>query len=566
MLSRLLVRNFLLVAEVELDLSVGLNVLTGETGTGKSIILDALALVLGRRGGQDLVGPESDELLVEAVFHSDQRLSSQLHHLGVTAGGKEIILCRRVKAQGEGRCFINGQRVLLRQLKKLGSQLVEIHGQREEERFRSSEVQRNLLDLFGNQTRRRKQIREQYNKLIEAQNLLTSHQAHLSELSREQEWITFQLREIDDLAPEADELEQLRQRVKDSRHDQDILEWLALAEQILNGPEGGLLEYVETLADRTSQLPGTPDWSETRHSIEQLRSISFQLYRDLQNRRQDVDSELSSLPILEKRLGALEALQRKHRKTIPEIIETATQMRRSLDELESATADVDSLRLSVNIQADKYHKLATALSSGRKRASVSLSKALESEVALLGMKNFRLKIVFESLAAGDKQIKLDSADDGDVAAFGPSGQERVLFLAQTNPGSEFRPLGEIASGGEMARVALALRVVMGEKGRSLLTVFDEIDAGLGATAAKAVASRLTQVANHRQVLLVTHLPVIAAAASHHFRIGKNRLGDRNLSSVTILSRSERVGEIARMLGGDASNKQARQHAAALLSP
>jgi len=570
MLTRLLVRNFLLVSEAKLDFCAGLNVLTGETGTGKSVLLEALGLVLGKRGGQSLVGPAGDELLVEAAFKIDRRVAKQLSEIGIVVEGQEAFLSRRLRSKGEGHCFINGQRVLLRQLKKIGSQLVEIHGQREEERFRLPENQRDLLDLFGNQTKSRKELRLLFSKLSAKNKELSDFQTSQQELSRDEDWIRFQLKEIDDLGLQPGEFEEHRESVRASRSDRDVAEWLALAEQLLNRPEGGILEMVETLSARSNLLPETETWTEVHDQINQLRQITLRLYRNLRDHHQQVGDDLAKLPELEERLSVLETVQRKHQKSIAEIIELASEMRRSLNELELGAEEERRICLSLEAAESEFIARARALSKSRQSAARAFSKAIQKEMLILGMKNFRLKVEFPPhIKTGDNNLhfrsEIDLPGDSSNVVANPTGLERVRFIAQTNPGNEYRPLGDIASGGEMARIALAFRVVLGKKGRSILTVFDEIDTGLGATAAKTVAARLSEVADHRQVLLVTHLPVIAAVAQRHFLVGKNHSGKRNLSSVKVLDDSERIGEIARMLGGDASDSQARQHAKSLLS-
>jgi DNA repair protein RecN (Recombination protein N) len=547
MLTRLLIRNFLLVREAELIFGPGLNVLTGETGAGKSILLGALDLVLGARGKQGIVGPAGDELLLEAVFHCDKRLIAQLREIGIQPDGKELILTRRLRTKGDSRCFINGQQVVQRQLRQIRGSLVEIHGQRQEERFRTTEVQRDLLDLFADHGPDRKALQALYRDVTDSRQKRDLFAEELARLAREEEWLRYQLAEIEALAPQPDELQKLRDEISSLSRAREEAEFLTLAEQILNGPQGGALELLETLADRSGSLPDSSEWSDIREKVRGLRNDAYAIYREIGDKQKHLSDGLADLPKLESRSSQLEALCRKHKKDLGEIINAGEQMRESLDQLALGEAEAINLTSDVTEAETRYLTAARQLSASRSKEAVKFASAVEKEVSALGMKGFGLDIQVAALS-----------DDG------PIGIDRVQFLAQTNPGSTYQPFGDIASGGELARVALALRVVLGKRGRAKLTVFDEIDAGLGATAAKNVSQRLQAVARHRQVLLVTHLPVIAAGAEKHLRVEKQTTGKQTVSQVVSLAGEERVQEIARMLGGDASDQQALQHAASLL--
>jgi DNA repair protein RecN (Recombination protein N) len=277
-------------------------------------------------------------------------------------------------------------------------------------------------------------------------------------------------------------------------------------------------------------------------------------------RAQSAGEDDADLGRLEERLAQLEHLQRKHRGTLSDVLARADAMRRDLDDLAAAEGQAVALGKARTDAEEELGRQLTALTAARERAAGRLQRALDRELAGLAMKGCRTQWLLEAYAA--QREGLEQLSDGRVC--GAAGAERVRLLVETNPGQGFRPVGEIASGGEMARVALALRVILGGRGRALLTVFDEIDAGLGATAARDVARRLQAVAAHRQVLLVTHLPVIAAGGARHFRVAKGARGGRRHSSITLLSPEDRVTEIARMLSGDGRDHEARAHAEVLL--
>lgn len=576
MLLRLRVKNFLLIDDAELEFSPHLNVLTGETGTGKSLLLGALGLALGARGSAAWIGPAGDLVLVEATFRGDRPLGRILASMGILTQGREVVLSRQVRAGGGSRCFINGQQVLQRNLKRLGAQLVEIHGQRQEERFRQPEVQRDLLDLFGGLGELRREVRTRFLAAREAAQRLDRHEAQLAELARDEEYLRFQLREIEEIAPRPGELEQIRAEVRRLEASARRAEWLAQAEHAMNAPEGGALEALETLdahfpdqagpaAGGTAQETGPGDedaWRDLREALRELLQGARAFQRRLRKQRREDAEGMEALPELQQRAGRLEQLQRKHRQPLAEILAGAERMRASLDELaqgEQARARLAEARAEAE---GALGEAADRLSEARRDAAGDLVRRVGRELRELGMSGVELNVAFGELAAAAREDRVLQAGSRRV---GPSGAERVTLEARTNPGADLRPLGDIASGGEMARVALALRVVLGQRGRALMTVFDEIDAGLGATAARSVARRLRRVSRHRQVLLVTHLPVIAAAADHHFQVWKERTGKRARSGLRRLDGQERVGEVARMLGGSAEDPTAREHAAALIA-
>jgi DNA repair protein RecN (Recombination protein N) len=560
MLTRLLVRNFLLVEEGVLEFGPGLNALTGETGAGKSILLHALGLLLGARGSAEWIRRPADGLLVEGVFRIDPPMRRRLQALGIAAAAEELVLTREIRRGGANRCFANGQRVLVERLRRLSAPLVEIHGQREEERFRRPEAQRDLLDLFGAHTGRRRRVREAFREARRAAEARAGHAQRTERLEREEDWLRFQLAEYERIRPEPGEEETLRERLTQAEHFAQKAELLALAEHILNGRDGAVLESLETLDHRAAALQGAGEfWEALRASIADLARAARRLHLDIGGVAAGDPEESGNVAALEERLSELERLKRKHRRTLEEIATLADEWRVSLRELEEAQATGAALEERWDRSREALDLAAADLARARRRAGPGLATAVRGELEAIGMKDCRLEFCLEALPAGEGTLEL-----ADGRAIGATGGERVRFEVETNPGEGLRPLGEIASGGEMARIALALRVVLGRRGRSGLSIFDEIDSGLGGGAARAVAARLGEVAQHRQVLLVTHLPVIAARAERQLRVVKETRGGRSRVTVTALEGEARVTEIARMLAGEGRDLQARQHARALL--
>ncbi|MFH1143948.1 MAG: DNA repair protein RecN [Candidatus Eisenbacteria bacterium] len=555
MLSSLRVKDFLLIREAHLDFAPGLNVLTGETGTGKSMLLRALALLFGRRADPGWIRRGAAALRVEAAFRAPPRARRLAQALGLQVEEGEILIVREVRREGPGRAFVNGQRVLVETLRRLGDELVEIHGQREEERFRRGDAQRELLDVFGNHAALRREVRQCHRELEGAQGRLGEHGERIERLARDEEWLRYQVEEIERVAPRAGEIETLRGQVSELREAAREAEFIALAEDLLAGRGGAVLAAMEELDHRMAGLAaGGERWetlrAEVREGLTHVRAVA----RGLRELRRDVAGGLRELPVLEERLGALDQLQRKHRRGLDEVIELLGQMQAGLEELARGRETEQRLREACGLARAKLEQQAGSLSAARQKAARELTAAMSSELDELGMPGCRLRVSLEPM--GDSQ-------EG-ALVIGPTGSERVTFEVETNAGEGFRPLGRIASGGEMARLALALRVVLGKRGHALLAVFDEVDAGLGGAAAQSVAARLARVAKHQQVLLVTHLPVIAAAAERQFAIEKQPRAGVFDVGVRPIEGDERIAEIARMLAGNGRDPEARRHATALL--
>lgn len=560
MLTRLLVRDFLLVEEGVLEFGPGFNALTGETGAGKSILLHALGLLLGARGSAEWIRRPAEGLLVEGVFRVDLGMRRRLEALGITDGGAELIVSREIRRGGVNRCFVNGQRVLVERLRRLAEPLVEIHGQREEERFRHAPAQRDLLDLFGGHGELRRRVKHAYREAREAEAALAAHASTMERLAREEDWLRFQLAEVERIRPATGEEEALREQLSRQRDAEQKSELLALIEHILNGREGAVLESLEELDHRAATLKDAGDpWEALRTSIADLARQARRLHQEVSRLSGGPPEEGGEAAALELRLSELEHLRRKHRRTLEEIVAQAETWRAALRELEEAQVTGAALRARRDEARQVLEREAARLASARRKAGAALAQGLRRELEAIGMSECRLAVRFAPLGAGDGGIGIE-----DGRAIGAAGGESVAFEIETNPNEGFRPLGEIASGGEMARIALALRVVLGARGRPGLSIFDEIDAGLGGTAARAVAARIAEVGRHRQVLLVTHLPMIAARAERQIRVAKETRAGRSRVTVAPLEGEARVAEIARMLAGEAADPQARQHARALL--
>jgi len=558
-LRRLRVRDFLLIEEADLALAPGLNVLSGETGTGKSILLHALGLLLGRRGSTEWIRRGASKLWVEGTFEAPSAALRWARRAGIPISGSTLLATRELSRRGGSRCFVNGRRVLVRTLARLGALLVETHGQREEERFRRAEAQRDLLDRYAGLAAERRAVRDAWQAARAAGQACLRAREEIERLARDEDWMRFQLEEIERLRPEPGEEEALRARLAELRRAAARGEFLLSAEEALNAGDGALLSALETLDHRAGGLEADDEaLAAWRAQLRELLERARDLYRGLRRLGAGALADAAELAGAEARSSELERLARKHRRPLAEVCALAGELRAGLDLLAAGEERAAALDRELAERREALRREAQRLTRRRAKAAGALARDLAGELGAIEMSRCRLRVALLPLAGG----AAESASE--TAGIGPAGAERVAFEVETNPGEGFRPLGEIASGGEMARIALALRVVLGARGAAQLAVFDEIDAGLGGGAARVVAQRLGQVAADRQVLLVTHLPVIAAAAQRQLRVTKEERGGRARVEVAAVRGEERIAEIARMLGGRGEDAQARRHARALL--
>jgi DNA repair protein RecN (Recombination protein N) len=529
-LEELRVENLLLIERAELRLGPGLNVLTGETGAGKTVLAHALDLLLGGKPRAGIVRPGASEAYVEGVF--------------VGPDGEDVVLARRVSAEGRTRAYLGGRSATAADLQEIGGSLLSFYGQHEHRRLTLASAQLAILDGFCGpaQAERRTAFATAY----AAERALAGELANLRERAgareRELDLLDWELREIEDAAPRAEEEADLLAERDRLRHAEALGGAAATALAALEGDalagaaragEGvaGIDPALDTLTERLSGLSVEAD----------------DLASDLRRYLEGVDAEPGRLQHLEERLALLDRLKRKHGGTIEAVLAHAETCRARRDELagaDEALADGDA-RLAAARAA--LATAAGALRKARNAAAKGLAGAVVERLADLAMEG----ATFEA--------RVTERDD-----YGPSGGDEVEFVIATNPGVPAGPLREIASGGELSRVMLALMSVAADMGGPKSLVFDEIDAGIGGQTARAVGERLRELADGRQVIAITHLPQIASLAARHFRIAKDTDADTARTTVTALAKGEVVGELVRMLGAEDTDVAARRHAKELL--
>ena len=545
MLRALEIRDMLIIDRLDLSFQPGLNVLTGETGAGKSILLDCLGFVLGWRGRADLVRQGAAQGEVTAVFDlpPDHAARTALAEAGIEAGD-ELILRRVTTVDGRKTAWVNGRRATAELLRDLSDLLVELHGQHDDRGLLNPRGHRQLLDAFA--AADAGATRAAWAAVAAARRALTEAQAAEARLKADEEFLRHAVGELDKLDPRPGEEAELDSRRRAMQAGARIRDDLARALQAL-GPEGaeGLM------ADATRWLDGAADRADGR--LDAPLAALGRALTELGEAAQGVEDCLEALSFdpaelerVEERLFAIRALARKHGVMPDDLGTFADDLRARLAALDGASGNLKVLAANLTTAEAAYDNAATALTGQRTAAASALDKAIAKELAPLKMERAHFETV------------LSPADPG------PEGRDQVEFTVATNPGAPSGPLNKIASGGELSRFLLALKVCLARGGEALTIIFDEIDRGVGGATADAVGRRLARLAETAQILVVTHSPQVAARGGHHWRVEKRVRGETTTSTVVSLGADERVDELARMLAGETVTEAAREAARALL--
>lgn len=548
MLRALDIRDILIIDHLELAFQPGLNVLTGETGAGKSILLDSLGFVLGWRGRAELVrqGADQGEVVAEFDLPKGHPARAVLQEAGLPAGD-ELIL-RRVNARdGRKTAWVNDRRCSGEVLRRLSDTLVELHGQHDDRGLLDPKGHRALLDAYGGLDPLRAETRASWRAVAAAHKALEAAKTALDAVRAEEEFLRHAVSELDALDPQPGEEEALDTRRRLMQQSERIREDILRAHAALglDGAEGAAsdaLRWLEGVADQAEGQLDEPMAALGRAMVE-LDEAAQGVARCLDG----LSFNPSELEECEERLFAIRAMARKHGVAADDLGDFATSLRDKLAALDQGDADIKALADDLAAAQAAYDAAADALSAARARAALELDKAVSAELAPLKM---------------ERALFSTQITPGDA---GPDGRDSVTFTVATNPGAPSGPLNKIASGGELSRFLLALKVCLTGTDSGLTMIFDEIDRGVGGATADAVGRRLAQLADGGQVLVVTHSPQVAARGAHHWRVQKKVTDDQTLSSVVPLTDRDRTDEIARMLSGDRITDEARAAATALMA-
>ncbi|MBI4542879.1 MAG: DNA repair protein RecN [Gemmatimonadetes bacterium] len=553
MLTELRVRDLAIIADARLELGPGLNVLTGETGAGKTMLVDALALLLGERAASDLVRPGAARAVVEGAFEAGGRraLTDALERLGIDAEDGRLVLKREVQGSGRSRAWVNGSPVTAGVLAELGRLLVDLHGQHETQSLLHAEPQREILDAFGDAGAEAAAVAAAFESrelLLAQRRALETRQA---EARQRADYLRHVAEEIARVAPRPDELGALDAEARRLGHAEELGRLAQELEQALSGDDGaasGALGRASRLLVALERIDpsGAGGW---RELLEAATLNVEELTGAVRSYAARVELDPARLAEVERRRDALFRLDRKYGPGLDRVLETGAAARAELELLDTAETDLAALGTRLVEAEREFGESCRALTGRRRAAARRLGAAVTKHLPGLGMPDSRFRVA------------LDGAGSS-----GRHGAERVEFLVELNPGMGERPMARVASGGELSRLMLGLKVEVARHDALPTLVFDEVDQGVGGHVAGHIADALARVAEAHQVLVITHLPQIAARATRHLVVMKSAPSGAAETDVRAVSGGERVEEIARMLGGRAAAATARRLARELLGP
>lgn len=552
MIEAISIRNIALIDELQLELSPGLNIFTGETGAGKSVILKSIGLVLGERTSADIVREGTDAASVEIGISPTTALPM------LTDTGDTVILSRQISSNGRSRCRINGELANLKQLEELGAFLVDIHGQHEHQSLFRTETHLDLLDDFGETETERQQVSKNYHHLLDLQRELDSLLHTLTTSEREKELLQFEVKELASAKLQEGEEEKLTEELNILNNAEELYESANLVYEQLDGDgqggygesnSGGSFSVIQNLRDaaktfaKLSEMDGSLSELSERidSSLYELEDITSQISQYAET----IEFNPARHAEVIDRLELISKFKRRYGKTISDMIDYQVEAEQKLENLELGSEKIDDLQSQIKGMKLDATDLCITLSDKRKKVAERLSGLVEQELQELGMEKAAFYTSVEPLEDENGILKLD----GKRYAFREHGMDKVEFLIAPNVGSELRPLARIASGGEISRVMLALKTVLVQVDDIPTVLFDEIDSGIGGKIADVVGKKLKELSESAQVICITHLPQIARFADRHFLVEKEVAGERTLISARSLTDAERVTEIARMHGG-----------------
>ncbi len=559
MLRELRIGTFAIIDELQLVFAPGMNVLTGETGAGKSIIMRAIDLLCGERAPTDVIRSDAEEAEIEGLFDLADTGSALLQDSGLPIAD-ELLMRRVINRAGKGRAYVNGRLATAAVLAQLGNRLIHVYGQHEHALLLKPESHLELLDLFAKLGGRRDQMAAAYAAFRQAADRLAALAAGGEAARQRLELLRFQAKELRDAQPQRGEEQQLQQEREVQRHAEKLAHICRQSEDALYSGDSaiaaGLTRIAAQLQDAGRIDPAFHEPADAlQQATAQVEEVALQLRRAAQRIRLDPER----LEEIEERLALLGRLKRKYDCEADALADRLAEREGELARLEGSGLDISAARHEMLGCATVAWDVARELSRARQAAARQLEKRMAEELRTLGMRGATFRAVFTVAASDGPQPGAHGKDTADAASAGlaVSGGDVVQFYLSANPGEEPKPLARIASGGELSRIMLALKTLTAGAGEVPTLIFDEVDAGIGGAVAEAVGKRLRALGRERQVLCITHLPQIAAQADHHFAVEKRVTKGRTTTTARSLGADERVRELSRMLGGSAGAESER---------
>ena len=545
MLTELRITNFAVIERLSLIIDSGFTVLTGETGTGKSLLIDAVALLVGGRASSDQIRFGEDEAQLEASFEIPltHPLLQRLRVREVLGPQDSQLIIRRIIARsGKNRVYLNGVLSPVHVLEEFAGTLIDIHGQHDQQSLLSNSAQLEVLDAFGRLLDLRSQYRSTHREWLRFREERAELAARLQQQTQQEDLLRFQQQELDEAACRIGEEELLqaeRHRLGSSRR---LVELASEAQERIQGDVHGILAnlvLMERALGELSQID--PEMESTVRFASEAKVLLKEVADSLRGYSESLDADPMRLTAIEDRLAVIQKMKKKYGGTIEAVLETHNRVKQELEQLLGADSEIDRYDRLIEERQQNVLVLARALSEKRADAAKRLTKLVDKELNALKMGSVRFLV----------QVMPSGPDEN----YGPDGADRVEFLLSANAGEPLKPMSRVASGGELSRVMLALKSVLVDIDHVPVLIFDEIDTGVGGAVAATIGKRLRELGRYHQVLCITHLPQVASQAQHHFSVEKSEVNGRTVATVRSLTGMSREGEIARMLGGGANHSK-----------
>ena len=563
MLCRLHVINYALIDDVEIEFGSGLNIITGETGAGKSILIGALGMALGMRASSEVIRTGEDRCVVEGIFElrADHPCRALLVDAGIEVAQGELILRREVLAEGRSRCYANGLAIPVRLLNALGRLLVDLHGQHDHQSLLDADRHIDFLDGFGNLGELREAVETAYHRLVALQEKLAGRQEEARRMQERRELLAFQVEEIDTAAPESEEDARLTRERSVLEHAERLIEIAVQLEMLLYQGEASIADHLGTavrLVDEAARMD---------HSLkppsEELNALRYQaeeLARFFTDYAQRVEHNPERLEEITDRLELLGRLKKKYGESLEAVLAYRGHAAQDLAHSDAVDVSLNKIAAEIAEVEAEFSELCGRLSQARAKAARQLSSGIRKALGELGMPRVAFRVNLTQMEDPEGMV----VRKGKRFAAGARGIDRGEFYISTNPGEEVRPLARVASGGEISRIMLALKTVLAHTDSVQVLIFDEIDIGISGRIAEVVGKRLKALSHAYQTISITHLPQIAKMADQHFSVRKGAVGKRTVTRVLTLHGEARIEELARLLGGEKISKLTMQHAREIL--
>lgn len=566
MIERLIIKNYLLIKDAELKFTKGLNIITGETGAGKTIILDALSLILGERADYSIIKNQSEKLVIEGIFYfKNNELVKEFmlnKELDFDNKNGEIIIRRELSQKGTSRNFINDTPVNINDLKEFGDLIIDIHSQNEHQSLLHKETQLRILDKFSGLDEALKKYKISFNSYKELVSKYGDFLERKNQILEKKSLLDFQLKEINNVNPQENEESVLENELNKLENSEEIALGLTNIINLLYEGETNINSLLSTVFKDIKKLTKFDNVfdkisGEIESNYVSLKEISNSLI-DYNN---NLNFDTARIEQIRERLGSLNFLKKKYNLSVNELIKKAEELTQELNLAENFDFEIDKLKKEIESQKESLYKEAENISKKRKKSAIDLEKKVNSYLNETGLENAEFKVEF-NLTGESGEEEFNYKKGSKLTGINSKGIDDIEFFVRINKGTDFSSLRKSASGGEISRIMLSIKAALSEKDDVPILVFDEIDAGISGRIASKVGNLLQEISNTHQIISITHLPQIAAKSDNHFHVSKNNKNNETITGIKTLDKNEKISEVAKMLSGekvtDASLKSAKE--------